>query len=269
MTAEEKNQLAMTLDLADDYLRDGFRRDRGEYAFTGDLPRAETSAGPETAAAETFINRAETPAVSGMSGDDSLEALEAEILNCGACPLHTSRSRAIPGKGAERPLVLIAACAPGPDDEDAGRPFAGAAGDLLDKMLAPIALFRGTNCFLTHRVKCRPPADRPPRAEEIAACAPFLRRETALLKPRAILDFGRPLSAAPGSAESSAEAEDFPGIPVFSVHHPALILRDETLKRPAWISLKALGAALEAGPRAALSGLDRDHAESLRAAGRG
>jgi DNA polymerase len=128
-------------------------------------------------------------------------------------------------------------------------------------MLAPIGLSRGKNCFLTCRVKCRPP-EGVPKDEEIAACAPILRRELSLLKPLAVLSFERNLSAPPGAA--GKKPVDFPGDPellFFSTYHPALLLEaDGALKRPAWENLKARSNGL--------TGLDRDYAESLKNRGR-
>jgi DNA polymerase len=247
MTIETKTKLAAALDLADDYLRDGYSRDRGAYVFPEALPVKE--------APGTIRN---SP---GSEPGDSLEILAAEIRDCKACPLHKSRKQAVPGDGNPRPLVLILGDAPEADDEEAGKPFAGKAGELLDRMLAPIALSRGKNCFLSNRVKCRPP-EEPPSTEETAACAPFLKREFALLKPIAVLNFERKPPANPG--ENREKPLGFPNDPelvCFSTHHPALLLEaGETLKRPVWERLKALSSAL--------TGLDRDYAESLKNRGR-
>jgi DNA polymerase len=160
---------------------------------------------------------------------------------------------------------------PGADEDASGRPFVGKAGQLLDKMLATIGLFRDRNCFIANVVKCRPPGNRDPQPEEIAGCAPFLVRQILLLKPRVILSAGKvatqallrttegigrlrgrfaeyrvPQSGTPesGTAETS--------IPLLPSYHPSALLRDESLKRPAWEDLKTL--------RAKLSELDESYA---------
>jgi DNA polymerase len=254
MTIEEKTALAKALDLADDYLRDGYACDRGEYVFAEDPPES---------------------AASSRQAADSLDALKVDIRNCTACPLHAAGAvageKAVAGEGAGGPLVLILGDAPGKEDVEAGRPFAGAAGDLLDRMLGAIALSRGTNCYLTNRVKCRSPerpaeGGTPPGPEALAACAPFLKRELALLKPLVILVFER----TPGSGESAESPVLEPSIlesailessiPCVATHHPASIQADGRLKRPAWEKLKALSSTL--------TGLDRDYAAALRTAGR-
>jgi uracil-DNA glycosylase family 4 len=262
MTVEAKTRLAAALDLADDYLRGGYSREKGAYVFPEELP-----------AKEAPLIRPEPALPPG----DSLEILAAEIRDCKACPLHRTRKQAVPGNGSPRPLVLILGDVPETDDEEAGKPFAGKAGELLDRMLAPIALSRGKNCFLSYRVKCRPLEEKA-KVEEIAACAPFLRRECTLLKPIAVLNFERKLPANPeernlrplwGSAEVPLEpppAEPasrlVPELACFSTYHPALLLKDgDTLKRPVWERLKALSSAL--------TGLDRDYDETLRNKGKG
>jgi DNA polymerase len=252
MTVEEKITLARALDLAGDYLRDGYARDRGEYVFTDDSRES----------APVFENAAPqaAPLAAGGSGLAAtprtlLETLAEDIRCCTACPLHKTRERAVTGRGAGGPLVLILGDVPEKADEESGDPFAGVAGELLDRMLGAIALSRGTNCYLTNRIKCRPP-QHPPAPEETAACAPFLKRELAILKPLSILSFERSPSPSPLPLEDGG----FPGLPVFSTHHPALILAGGGLKRPAWETLKALSSTL--------SGLDRDYARALRAAGR-
>jgi DNA polymerase len=246
MTAEEKTKIAAALDLAEDYLRDGYIHEREKRVFVDDPPE---SASPP-ASRDTLTSH---------DAGDSREALAADIRNCTACPLHRTREKAVPGDGAGGPLVLILGDAPGEADEESGKPFAGTAGELLDRMLKPIALSRFTNCFLTNRVKCRPAGgDRIPAGEERAACAPFLKRELALLKPLAVLSLEN------NAGESGERRAGFPentGIPFFSTCHPGTIQADERLKRPAWEKLKALSAAL--------TGLDRDYAETLRAGGKG
>jgi DNA polymerase len=115
-------------------------------------------------------------------------------------------------------------------------------------MLASIGLYRNKNCFIANVVKCRPPNNRNPLPEEIAACASFLNRQIALLAPRAILCVGRVstgalLHTAEGIGKlrgSFAEYRDITGraIPLLPTYHPSALLRDESLKRPAWEDLK-------------------------------
>jgi len=163
---------------------------------------------------------------------------------------------------------------PGADDDAAGRPFVGKAGQLLDKMLASIGLFRDKNCYIANMVKCRPPDNRDPAPNEIAACFPFLEQQIALLRPRVILCAGRvaaqsllktsqginalrgtfteyKLSSAAEYKSNSANVFIHVSpplgdtIPVLCTFHPSAILRDESNKRPAWEDLKLLRAKLD------------------------
>jgi DNA polymerase len=240
MTAEEKTRLALLFDLAGDYLGSGYRRPEQEYRFTDD---PEPGAGAQGASSGG----------EGPGTADSLETVAAEIRACAACPLCRARTNAVPGEGVEQPLVMVIGEGPGAAEDAAGRPFVGPAGRLLDDMLASkgqIGLYRDTNCFIANVVKCRPPENRDPLPEETAACAPFLARQIALLKPRIILAAGRVssrtlLGAEEGIGKLRGRFYDYGGIPLLPTYHPSALLRDESLKRPVWEDLKALRARLE------------------------
>jgi DNA polymerase len=239
MTAEEKTQLAHFLDMAGDYLGNGYRSPPGDYVFTDD---------PAPGAA------ASTAAVSGVPGGaDSLEQIASDIRACTACPLCKTRTNTVPGEGVAAPLVMVIGEGPGADEDASGRPFVGRAGKLLDDMLASrgqIGLYRDKNCFIANVVKCRPPENRDPRPEETAACAPFLARQIALLKPRIILAVGRIsgqtlLNTEDGIGRLRGRFYDYGDIPLLPSYHPSALLRNEELKRPAWEDLKMLRAKLE------------------------
>ncbi|MDR2029339.1 MAG: uracil-DNA glycosylase [Treponema sp.] len=265
MTAEEKTSLALFLDTAEDSLRDGYRKPRNACAFTGDPPPAPLPLGMGPSREAEGSGESDS-----KESSDSLESLAAEVRVCTACPLHRARLKAVPGEGAARPLVMVIGEGPGADEDASGRPFVGRAGQLLDKMLASIGLFRERNCFIANVVKCRPPGNRDPQPEEIAGCAPFLARQIRLLQPRLILSAGKVATQAllhtaegigrlrgrfaeyrlPQSGPSEAAA-----IPLLPTYHPSALLRDESLKRPAWEDLKTL--------RAKLSELDEQYALAM------
>jgi DNA polymerase len=244
MTAEEKTALAVFLDAAAASLTGGRRRTEALYRFSDDPPPgAETGGGARQA----------------------LEGLDREIRACAACGLREKRTQAVPGTGAAEPLLLVVGEGPGAEEDARGLPFVGRAGQLLDRMLNSIGLSRETNCYIANVVKCRPPGNRDPLPEEIAACRHFLNRQIAVLKPRAILCAGR--FAAQTLLETSegigrlrgrfsvygggdsgdgfyAEASPGAGIPLLPTYHPSALLRDESLKRPAWEDLKLLRSRL-------------------------
>ena len=290
MTAEEKTTLARFLDRAGDYLRDGYARTAAAEISFQDDPAAKDDAHTEAPSeSEAF---ASLPLAYRMDEDDCEEAsgeytspeedgpfpheaprdfaepqalasLTAAVGNCTACGLAATRTNAVPGEGSDRPLVMVIGEGPGADEDASGRPFVGRAGQLLDRMLASIGLFRDRNCYIANMVKCRPPGNRDPAPEEIAACFPFLEQQITLLRPRAILCAGRVAAQnllktgkginalrgtfaefKPNPAADFSLGDGAP-IPVLCTFHPSAILRDESLKRPAWEDLKLLRSHLD------------------------
>jgi DNA polymerase len=226
MTAEEKTSVAFFIDLASDMARGGYYRGDREYSFSGDA-----------------------------DGADSFEKTAANIQNCKKCRLCETRKNAVPGEGAASPLVMVIGEAPGADEDASGRPFVGKAGQLLDKMLSSINLSRESNCFIANVIKCRPPQNRDPQPDEIAACAGFLECQIQRLKPRFILCVGKfssqtLLHSAEPVGKLRGRFMDYKingmTIPLIATYHPSALLHNEDYKRPAWDDLKLLRAALEA-----------------------
>jgi DNA polymerase len=138
---------------------------------------------------------------------------------------------------------------PGADEDASGRPFVGAAGQLLDKMLLAIGLDRKKNCFIANVIKCRPPKNRDPYPDEMAACLPFFELQLAALHPPLILTVGKiPLKTLLGTDEGITRLRGnwklYHGIPLLPTFHPSYLLRDESQKRFAWDDLKALSRRL-------------------------
>jgi DNA polymerase len=169
---------------------------------------------------------------------DSLEAIAQEVRACTACRLHETRTRAVPGVGpADAALVFIGE-GPGADEDARGEPFVGRAGQLLTKIIESVQL-RREDVFITNIVKCRPPNNRDPQPDEIAACRPFLERQVQLLQPRVICTLGRhAASVLLGKQEAMARLRAgehrYAGIRVFPTYHPAALLRNPQWKRPVW-----------------------------------
>jgi DNA polymerase len=143
---------------------------------------------------------------------------------------------------------------PGAEEDAQGRPFVGRAGQLLDKMLISIDLSRNTNCFIANVVKCRPPNNRDPYPEETSSCARFLERQITLLNPKFILVAGRvaaqtllkttePIGKLRGKFKELTVGNT--AYPLMITYHPAALLRNEELKRPAWEDLKLLRLRIE------------------------
>lgn len=183
----------------------------------------------------------------------NLEQLQAMIRECQACSLCEQRTHAVAGEGSVNPSVLIVGEAPGEQEDIEGRPFVGRSGQLLDNMLQAIQLDRFEQVFITNVVKCRPPANRNPREEEISACSPYLLRQIELLRPTVVLAMGRfaahallntkePLQKLRQQTQAVTAGEN--PIPVVVTYHPAYLLRRPTDKRLAWEDLKRVRALL-------------------------
>lgn len=119
-----------------------------------------------------------------------LAALEAEIRQCTRCPLHRARTNAVPGEGPVDAPIMFIGEGPGAGEDRQGRPFVGPAGMLLESSLEQIGLTR-EDVYITNVVKCRPPGNRDPEPEEIAACKPFLQRQLKLVDPEVVVTLGR------------------------------------------------------------------------------
>jgi uracil-DNA glycosylase len=119
-----------------------------------------------------------------------LTQLHQTIRSCKICGLHATRTQAVPGVGPCPADVMIVGEAPGFNEDRQGEPFVGAAGKLLDTLLARISLGRA-DVFITNVLKCRPPMNRDPMPNEVEACSPYLKEQVALVKPKVILILGR------------------------------------------------------------------------------
>lgn len=176
--------------------------------------------------------------IAGLGWDD----LEARIRECDACALCKRRKQAVPGVGDRQADWLFVGEGPGAEEDERGEPFVGQAGRLLDNMLASIGLARGNDVYIGNAVKCRPPNNRTPETDELAACFPYLERQIGLIKPRLIVALGRPAAQALLNQEVRIAAArgklfEFGGIPVVVTYHPAYLLRNLADKAKAWEDL--------------------------------
>jgi DNA polymerase len=125
-----------------------------------------------------------------MSAEELLREVAVEVSTCSKCNLCKGRTKAVPGEGTPTAKILFIGEGPGFHEDRQGRPFVGPAGQFLDELLASISLKR-SDVFITNVVKCRPPSNRDPLPEEIAACNDYLDRQIAALKPRVVVTLGR------------------------------------------------------------------------------
>jgi len=170
----------------------------------------------------------------------ALEAIAGEVRDCTRCRLHEGRTRAVPGEGEPDTEVVFVGEGPGFNEDREGRPFVGRAGGLLVRLLASIG-WRREDVFITNVVKCRPPDNRDPEPDEIAACAPFLRRQLEVLDPAVVVTLGRYSMGTfmPGARIGQVHGTTRPADPatgardalVFAMYHPAAALRTPALER--------------------------------------
>jgi uracil-DNA glycosylase family 4 len=125
-----------------------------------------------------------------LTPDEELALIAAPIRRCRNCDLALNRTQAVPGEGDSRALIMFVGEAPGATEDETGRPFVGAAGKFLEEMLADIGLGR-RDVFIANITKCRPPDNRDPEPDEIAACRPWLRAQIAATQPKVICTLGR------------------------------------------------------------------------------
>ena len=186
--------------------------------------------------------------------DDALASLADEIRACTACPLHRSARQAVPGEGSAESGILFLGEAPGYNEDLQGRPFVGAAGQLLDQLLAGIGLDR-SKVFITNVVRHRPPENRDPLPEEVAACHVWFERHLAVLKPKVVVTLGRHAMYKffPGESISRVHghARKKDGITIFPVFHPAAALHQPSLRADLQKDFEALAKFLETAPRPA------------------
>lgn len=179
--------------------------------------------------------------------DLQLASLAAEIRACTACPLHRSARQAVPGEGSAASGILMLGEAPGYNEDVQGRPFVGAAGQLLDELLRDIGLDR-SSVFITNVVRHRPPDNRDPLPDEVSACDHWLRRHVELLRPRVIVTLGRHAMSRflPGESISRihGKARRANGHILFPVYHPAAALHQPSLRAELAADFRSLAAFL-------------------------
>ncbi|MGK0296833.1 MAG: uracil-DNA glycosylase family 4 [Gammaproteobacteria bacterium] len=175
---------------------------------------------------------------------DSWKDLRQRVAKCQQCELHRGRRQTVFGIGDHNADWLIIGEAPGAEEDKQGEPFVGRAGKLLNSMLLACGLQR-EQVFIANILKCRPPENRDPKPEEVAACSSYLQQQIDLIQPKIILALGRiaaqnllqtetPIGKMRGQQYVYAES----GIPVIVTYHPAYLLRSPRDKKKAWQDLQ-------------------------------
>lgn len=219
-------------------------------------PPAEPAAIPPPAATKPPAPR---PAASTAGGSTAAAAsdvvaarwatLRREILACTRCPLHAGREQAVPGEGNPHADVLFVGEAPGASEDRAGRPFVGPSGELLDRILSNAMGLQRSDVYIANVAKCRPPGNRNPEPNEVAACLPYLQQQIDWIRPKVIVCLGRVAAQnllGVDESVSRLRGRDlaYRDIPVVVTWHPAYLLREPAAKRDTWDDIKRVNRLL-------------------------
>jgi len=199
------------------------------------------------------VGEATIPATTTEERRVALEAIAAEVRACSRCKLAQGRTKAVPGEGNPDTEVVFVGEGPGQTEDAQGRPFVGRAGELLVRLLASIG-WRRQEVFITNIVKCRPPGNRDPEPDEIAACAPYLRRQLEVLDPAVVVTLGRfsmahfrpgeRITQIHGSHAPAPEATGTRDALAYALFHPAAALRSTDVERHSYDDIAGLPKVL-------------------------
>lgn len=192
------------------------------------------------------------PVPAAPAGENAeLAALAATVAVCTRCRLAEGRTKVVFGSGNPAAELMFVGEGPGAEEDRQGLPFVGAAGELLTRIIQAIEMTRD-EVYIANVVKCRPPGNRDPQPEEVAACRGYLEKQIALVRPRILVALGK-------VAAQTLLGDDSPigrlrgqwfkvqGIPTMVTYHPAALLRNPALKRPTWEDMQQVRDLLRAG----------------------
>lgn len=187
----------------------------------------------------TTANTSNVPEITAL---DSLDSIANSVASCTRCSLYATALNPVPGEGNTESGFVCVGEAPGQAEDEQGRPFTGPAGQLLTKILTAID-FKREDVFICNVLKHRPPRNRNPLPEEVAACAPYLAQQLAIIQPRVILALGSFAATTLLNSDLSlgklrGKVHLYHGIPLVATYHPAALLRNENWKRPTWEDVK-------------------------------
>lgn len=220
----------------------------------GTIARATGGGHPIDLPPGLVVAKPAPPGTSDIEALPSLDAIAEMVRRCTRCPLHQTATNSVPGEGNPNARFVVVGEAPGATEDETGRPFVGAAGQLLTKILAAIQLPR-EDVFICNVIKHRPPGNRNPLPNEIAACSPYLIRQLELIRPGVILALGTfaaqtLLETKESIGKLRGRMHRYHGIPLIVTYHPAALLRNPAWKRPAWDDVQLARRILDSSPDA-------------------
>ena len=206
-----------------------------------------TSLGSPQAAVHHVTPTSETSSVQQSS---ELAAVREELGDCTRCKLHKGRRNIVFGEGNPNAALVFVGEGPGKEEDEQGRPFVGAAGQLLTDIIVKGMRLNREDVYICNIVKCRPPNNRNPEPDEIMACEPFLIKQLQAIKPKIIIGLGNVavktlLKTKEGITSLRGTWKTYQDIPLMPTFHPAYLLRTPSDKRLVWDDIKKVLAELE------------------------
>ncbi|MBN1808699.1 MAG: uracil-DNA glycosylase [Planctomycetes bacterium] len=211
---------------------------------------------PHLAGSGLFSRADQPPPVEDLAGEtrgEKLKALSDWLGDCTRCPLHAGRNMVVFGETNPDASLVFVGEGPGADEDASGRPFVGRAGQLLTKMIEAMSL-RREDVYICNVVKCRPPGNRAPNADEEAICGPVMYRQLEIIRPELIIALGAPamhalLERKDGITKMRGRLFRYGDSLVLPTFHPAYLLRSPSQKKLVWEDLKLACAVLGLKPR--------------------
>jgi len=189
----------------------------------------------------------------------ALDQIASEVRVCTRCRLWETRTNAVPGEGHADTEVVFVGEGPGQNEDVQGRPFVGAAGTFLTELVRSVG-WRREEVFITNVVKCRPPGNRDPEPDEMSACAPYLKRQLAVLDPALVVTLGRfslqtfmpgaRIGAVHGTVRAAEPTAGAAHAHAYAMYHPAAAFRQQALRETLQVDMTGIPAALESARRA-------------------
>lgn len=215
-------------------------------AVRQESPRLAPTSGPVIVRRD--VSLFESP-LSQQSSGETLEGIRADLGDCRRCKLCSGRTNIVFGSGTSQTKLVFVGEGPGADEDAQGLPFVGAAGQLLTKIIEAIQLTRD-QVYICNVVKCRPPSNRTPEEDEIAACSPFLFRQLESIRPQVICCLGTVAAQTVLGTKTSVgklrgRFHDYRGIQVMPTWHPAYLLRNPAAKRDVWDDVRKIKSLLD------------------------
>jgi uracil-DNA glycosylase len=218
----------------------------------GPVPAVSHRPVPERRPAATTVAPVATPSGSieaPSSAPLTLEAIREEIGDCTRCKLHKGRKNIVFGEGDPNASLVFVGEGPGFEEDQQGRPFVGAAGQLLTDIIVKGMKIRREEVYICNIVKCRPPENRNPELDEVEACIGFVKKQIAAIRPKVIVTLGNVptqnlLGTKQGITRMRGTWQEYNGIPVMPTFHPSYLLRSPSEKKKVWEDIQLVMAKL-------------------------